>query len=268
MKTLVLFWFILGFSGVPAIAAEPVTSPAPSQVEAKDRVMVQSKTVQLVRGKPGQDYPRYKKATIKYPQVTGLSNAAVIQKVQGAISLKTVFDSSVEEFREEFETQSGWLSEISFKVNYNKNFLLDITFTQSGAAAYPSSFNRGVVVDLRTGKTLVAADIFKSESLNSLATMVDRVLRSRMQQKIAELRNSRDPESADFVEEQLDRKTFRVRDLNQFSVSDQGITFIYEYGFPHVALAAEPSGRFLFTYQQLKPYLKSEGALAAVVKLK
>jgi hypothetical protein len=267
MKTLVLFCCILGFSVVPAIAAEPVASPVLKQAEAKDRVMIQSKTVQLVRGKSGQDYPNYKKATIKYPQVTGLSDAVVLRKVQDAISLKTVFDSSVEEFREEFETQSGgWLSEISFKVNYNKNFLLDITFTQNGVGAYPSSFNQEVVVDLRTGKTLVAADIFKSESLNSLATMVNQALRSRMLQRIEELQNSRDPDAASFVEEQLGRQSFRVRHLDRFSVSDQGITFIYEYGFPHVALGLAPSGRFFFTYQQLKPYLKSEGVLSAVLR--
>ena len=52
--------------------------------------------------------------------------------------------------------------------------------------------------------------------------------------------------------------------LDQFSVSDKGITFHHDYDFAHVVQALQPAGEFLFTWDQLKPYIKAGGLLSRV----
>ncbi len=274
MKLLAVLCPTLGFfTLIPALSAQQI-APLPSRVPApkttqtvvKDRVTIQSKTVKITRGQPGQEYPNYRNATIRYPQVTGLANPTVLRKVQNAVSLKTVFGQSLEEIRKEFQTESWWLTDIEYKVNYNRNFLLDITFTRSGIGAYPSSYDEQVVVDLRTGKTLKASDLFKPESVNKLVAEGNRALRSQIQQKVADFSKTAPPEDVQLMQERLEKSTFKPENLDRFSVSEKGITFLYDYDLPHVIKAWEPSGRLFFTYEQLKPYLQPEGVLSVVLR--
>ncbi|MBW4580193.1 MAG: DUF4163 domain-containing protein [Tildeniella nuda ZEHNDER 1965/U140] len=228
---------------------------ATSAFANNDRVLVETKTVTVTRGKKGEAYPNYKEAIVKYPQVTGLSDQAVLRHVQAATSLKSVFGQSLAELRAEFQ-KSWWLSEIDYTVHYNQRALLDLTFTISGVGAYPSTYDKHRLVNLKTGKIVNAADVFKRESVGTIAVMVNKVMQAEMKQAIA----NGDKEGAD-LREQLSRQRFQIKHLNSFTVSDKGITFLYDFGFPHVMLALEPSGRYFFSYDQLRAYIKLDGAL-------
>ena len=227
-------------------------SPKPPQ---GDRVRIETKTVTFVRGKKGQEYPDYKEAIVKYPQVKGLTNPTGLRNVQSAISLKSVFGQSLAELRAEF-LASWWLSEIDYTVNYNQNSLLDLTFTISGSGAYPSSSNKHRLVNLKTGKVVKAADVFKRESLSTIATMVNKAMQAEVKQAIA----NGDKEGAD-LRDQLKNQRFQTKHLDSFMISDKGITFLYDFGFPHVILALQPSGKYFLSYNQLKAHLKPDGAL-------
>jgi hypothetical protein len=105
----------------------------PAGLMAQDRVTVQPRRIVIHRsGKLAHEFPERRKAIIRYPFVIGLSDATVLRRVQNTLRMKNVFHSSLEEYR-----QDAWLEEFDYKVNYNKNYLLDITFTQSGMGAYP-----------------------------------------------------------------------------------------------------------------------------------
>ena len=227
-------------------------SPKPPSA---DRVLIEPKTVTFVRGKKGQEYPNYKEAIVKYPQVTGLTDPAVLQNVQTAISLKSVMGQSLDELRTEFQ-DTWWLSAIDYTVNYNQNALLDLTFTISGVGAYPSTYEKHRLVSLKTGKLLRAFDVFKRESFGTIAVLVNNAMQAEMKQAIAKAGQ----DGAD-IREQLSNKRFQIRNLNSFTVSDKGITFLYDFDFPHVMLALQPSGRYFFSYDQLKAYVKPDGAL-------
>ncbi|MBD2037921.1 hypothetical protein H6F76_23500 [Leptolyngbya sp. FACHB-321] len=227
-------------------------SPKPPQ---GDRVLVETKTVTFVRGKKGQEYPDYKEAIVKYPQVTGLTNPAVLRNVQSAVSLKSVLGQSIAELRAEF-LASWWLSEIDYTVNYNQNSLLDLTFTRSGSGAYPSSSNKHRLVNLKTGKVVKAADVFKRESLSTIAAMVNKAMQAEVKQAIA----NGDKEGAD-LREQLKNQRFQTKHLDSFTISDKGITFLYDFGFPHVILALQPSGKYFLSHNQLRAHIKPDGAL-------
>lgn len=227
-------------------------SPKPP---TNDRVLIEPKTVTFTRGKKGQDYPDYKEAVIKYPQVAGLTDQTVLQKVQTAISLKSVIGQSLDELRTEF-VESWWLSEIDYTVNYNQNALLDLTFTISGVGAYPSTYEKHRLVSLKTGKVLKASDVFKKEAFGTIAVMVNKAMQAEVKAAI----ETSDKEGAD-IRDRLANRRFQIKHLNYFSIDDKGITFLYDFDFPHVIKALEPSGRYFFSYDQLKAYIKTDGAL-------
>src|SRR5215470_2632372 len=141
-----------------------------------DRVVIRQKTIILRRGEKGRDY---KEAIIKIPDVTGISEPDVLRKVRSILDLKNVFGDSLEEIRSEFE-ESSWLTEITYKVNYNANFILDITFFESGVGAYPDTQIEHRIINLKTGDSLKAADVFNSSSLDALVKQVGGAMRAEL----------------------------------------------------------------------------------------
>ncbi|MEW6207687.1 MAG: hypothetical protein AB1631_04920 [Acidobacteriota bacterium] len=229
-----------------------VTSAASSSAGGEGRVILEEKKVTLRRGTKAKG--DYKEAAISFPLVK--SQGATAAKIQTAISLKAVFDQSLEELTAEFR-ESWWLSEIFYEVNYNKNFILDITFYMSGVGAYPDTTTKHLVLNLKTGDALRAADVFTTSSLKTIALMADR----RMQAEIKRAIRESAKEGTD-IKDMLEGKHFMEEDLDSFSVSDMGVTFLYDFAFPHALKAAEPESAYLFTFQQLKPHIRHDGLLA------
>jgi hypothetical protein len=52
---------------------------------------------------------------------------------------------------------------------YNENYLLDITFQQSGVGAYPDTQTKHFLINLRNGLVTKAVDGFNPDSLATLA---------------------------------------------------------------------------------------------------
>ncbi len=57
---------------------------------------------------------------------------------------------------------------------------------------------------------------------------------------------------------------YTATDIKEFSVGKKGVTFMYEYGFPHVIEALQSSGKYFFTWDQLRSYIKPGGLLTRV----
>jgi len=213
-------------------------------------VIITPKKTVYRRPKPISSYKRT--FSMRYPRVTGLT-PALNKKIQTSISYEKVSSFNLKE--ELGETQ--WLEEADYKVNYNKNGLLDITLTMDGSGAYPSGFSRTVVVDLKTGNRVLPQDVFMN--LTGLAAMCKKVQKAEIKKSIADIRKENpDEENPESLFQDAD---FKVENLREFSVGDAGVTFIYDYGFPHVIEALQPEGHFFFTWRQMKPYVKQGGLL-------
>jgi hypothetical protein len=239
----------------PSSTSRPISS-----AELSDRVVITPQTASLMRGKPGDEYPGDKVAKIQYPKISGIKDAIVLAKVQAAVSLKTIMGQSLEELRTELQ-ESYWLTNIDYVVNYNQNFLLDLTYTIEGVGAYPSQYEKHVTVDLKTGKKLRSHHLFKREFLGAIAVKVDKMMQAEIANKIASL----DPEDEP-IRSRLSQVRFRVHQVDNFTLSDTGVTFRYDFDFPHVVKAAEPGGRYFFTYAQLKSYIRQDGPLGKLIQ--
>ena len=216
-------------------------------------IVIKPKKVTYKRPKPIDEYK--KTFTITYPIVSGLS-PSLNKKIESSVSYEKVADVDIKE-----ELSGGWLEEATYKVNYNKNGILDITLNVSGLGAYPDEYDRTVVVNLATGSRVKPTDVFIN--LNGLAAKCRRIQQAEVRKSLAGAKKD-DPDAADpslFAETK-----FTTENLKEFSVNDRGVTFIYDYGFPHVVKALDPTGRYFIPWTEMKPFIKSGGLLARFVR--
>jgi hypothetical protein len=226
---------------------------------AQNRVTIQPRTVILAPArKATARHPAREKATARYPIVLGLTNAPVLSRIQHTLAVKNVFGSTIEEYR-----RDEGFEDFDYKVNYNQNYLLDITFSHSGMGAYPSTERKHFLINLKNGMIIKAPDVFKAEALAPLAAKANQKLRIETKDlvKVVAADKEQDAEQKASLKEQLERLTFTVENLNEFSVNDKGVTFLYDAGFPHVIQALQPDGEYFFTYAELRSYIKPAGPL-------
>ena len=215
-------------------------------------VVITSKKTLYRRAKPLSDYK--KTFTVNYPIVKA-ATPALSRKIGQTISYSKVMQLNVQEDIRDMQ----WLEEADYEVNYNARGILVITLSISGSGAYPDQAFKTVAVDLKTGDRITAAQAFKDTAW--LIEEIEEKQQREIEQSIKELRE--DPEEKDTDPSDLFKEEkFTAKDLEEFSISNSGVTFIYKYGFPHVIKALEPEGRYTFTWKELGCFIKPGGPLA------
>lgn len=228
-------------------------------------VTVTPKKTVYKRPKPLVDFK--KTFTVTHPKISGLK-PAMNKKVETAVSYEKNFDFSIKEEISEIQ----WLEEADYKVEYNKNGILNIVLSISGTGAYPSTSNKSIVVNLKTGEQVKFADVFKSESLAQFASMVDKKLAADKREILQGIEKGEfgdgedNKEAGGFLKEQLNGLEFTAETFDEFKISDEGVTILYDAGFPHAIKAAQPDGVYFFSWTEIKPFIKPDGLLAQFVR--
>ena len=251
MRYLILPLLFLAYASFMSLPAGAAPSDGVPSVVIQKRRIVLARTGKFVR-----DFPERKRAVINYPVIVGPKNSVVLRKVRALFDFKNIFETSLAEYRAD-----TWLSEFDYKVNYNRNFILDITFMQEGIGAYPDTQTKHFAINLRNGELIKAADAFDSSSLNELAARVDKKLQTENQETIRDSGDDRET-----AKDLLKDLKFEASNLNEFSISDKGVTFLYDAGFPHAVQALQPVGEYFFSFAELKPYIKRDGPLGMFVR--
>ena len=150
-----------------------------------------------------------------------------------------------------------WLDSLDYKVNFLGKGLLDITLMMEGSGAYPDGQSKTLVIDLVSGDRLFLPSEFAN--LGGLLRKID----AKRQTEIAAAKKEAQQEGvgSEHFDSWLKRTKWSASTLEEFSISADGLTFLYDYGFPRVARALEPEGRFSFTWAEIDPYLKSDSKL-------
>ncbi len=254
---LLVFLLIPSFNGYSGQRNAARSNPS------QDRVVVQRRRIVLVRSpRIAKAFPDRKTAVVSYPVISGLRDRAVLHRVRSLFDFKNIFDYTLQEYRDD-----SWLSEFDFIVNYNSNYLFDITFTQSGVGAYPDEQSKHFLIDLKTGRVIRATDVFLVDQLAILATLVDEKLQAEIKKMAEDIQPSDlDAAESKSIVEGLQQLKFQVKDLDEFSVNNKGVTFLYDAGLPHVIQAFEPEARYFFAYSELKPFLNTKGPLGQFVR--
>ncbi|HUR98963.1 MAG TPA: hypothetical protein VMZ26_12925 [Pyrinomonadaceae bacterium] len=219
---------------------------------AQTVVITPRKTVYR-RPKPQYDFK--KTFTVRRPTAKA-ATPTLSKKITTAISPEKVLDLNVREEMREYQ----WLEEADYKVLFNQNGILCLELWMVGTAAYPDSVTKRVVVNVLTGNVVRPADAF--QNLPALAKLVKKAQAAEVIAATKEMKS--DPDAR--PEELFSETNFTAADFDQFSVGAKGVTFYYDYGFPHVLEALQPAGEYHFSWAQLKPFVRSDGLLARFVR--
>lgn len=226
-----------------------------SSTAAAQSVVVTPKRTVYTRPKPIADFK--KSFTVTYPKVKA-STPALSRKIESTISYLHVLQLNV---REEL-TDVQWLEEADYKVDYNARGILVITLSMHGTGAYPDGTSKTVAVNLKTGNRITPAEAFANT--RELIDLIKKRQKSEIEAAIVELRKDPDTKDTDpadlFAEEE-----FTEADLDEFAIDDNGVTFVYDYGFPHVIEALEPEGRYKFNWSEIAKFVKSSGPFAQFI---
>lgn len=214
-------------------------------------VKITSKKVTYKRGKNAPEYKR--SFEIIYPVIGGVNG----KKIEAILNYEKNFDFKIQdEIKELF-----WLESADYTVNYNKNNILDVTLFIEGSGAYPSGSSKYLVVNTKTGTRVKPSDVFTN--LSGLAALGAKAQQAEMKTEAARIKK----DEPDFDPgEYFNNAKFTTENLWAFTVSDKGIMFHYDYGFPHVAQALQPDGEYSFTWTELKPFIKKDGLFGVFIK--
>lgn len=211
-----------------------------------------------------KNVPREKRTfEVRYPIVGGALKPAVKTRLENTISYWRNFETTLKE-----ETSATWLETLDYEVNHNGNGILDITLRMDGTGAYPDYSAKNLVVDLKTGNRVKFADVFKPEMLGKLATMINKKLAAEKKEIFERIEEDKDAtkEDKDSLKEQVGGLKFTAENFDEFSINAKGVTFLYDAGFPHVIQALEPEGRYFFSYNELKPFIKTNSILGQFIR--
>jgi hypothetical protein len=220
---------------------------------ASQTVIITPKKTVYRRPKPQIDFKRT--FTVRRP-IAKATTPAVSKKITAAIGPEKVLELNIREELNEYQ----WLEEADYKVLFNQNGVLCMELWMTGTAAYPYSVTKRVVINIASGNTVRPEDVFKD--LPALAKMVRKAQLAEIAAAKKEMKS--DPEAR--PEELFSETNFTAEDFKDFSVNAKGVTFYYDYGFPHVLQALQPDGEFHFSWTQLKPFVRSDGLLARFVR--
>jgi hypothetical protein len=211
-----------------------------------------------------KNVPKYKRTVeVRYPIVGGALKPTVKTKLENTINYWRNFETTLKE-----ELSNTWLETLDYEVNHNGNGILGISLRMDGSGAYPDYSAKNIVINLKTGEKVKFADVFKSEMLGKLAAMIDKKLAAEKKEIFERIEEEKDAtkEDKDSLKEQVSALKFTAENFDEFSVNAKGVTFHYDAGFPHVIQALEPEGRYFFSYNELKPFIKTNSILGQFIK--
>lgn len=225
-----------------------------TSVTAQTITITPSKTV-YKRSKPMSEYK--KTFTVTRPIIKGVT-PAIRKNIESNVSYEKHFSFNLQEEMKEVQ----WLEAADYKLDFNKRGILGFTLSIEGSGAYPDGSTKSVVLNAKTGNRITPAEVFKD--LPGLAAKAKVIQQAETKQALIDIKKE-DPE-ATAPEGLFENADFTTESLSEFAISDTGIVFVYDYGFPHVIKAFEPEGRYTFTWAQLKPHIKADGLFAQFAK--
>lgn len=234
----------------------------------EDKVIITEDNL-TVKSPTTYDPNKFEEVEISWPKVSGLKDPQVLKKLEGTLSLKSIFgnifdfEDSLDGLRKSISKGNSGIVAIGFDVNYNQHSLLDINFWMETMGAYPSTINVHRIVNLKTGEPLKTEEAFNESTLSKLLAKVIKLKEAEEKKAINDLEPEEDKE---YILDLFQHAKYDSEDLKNFEVSSKGITFLYDYEFPHVIRALQPSGRYFISFKELELFINPNGPLGIFLK--
>lgn len=232
-------------------------------------VAAQSVTVRpkkVIYKRTAKSVPDWKRTfEVRYPIFSGKLTPAALRGLKARTDYWRIFDIKLaDNLRDDH-----WLSSLDYVVKYNKHNILDLWLIMEGVGAYPDGLVKHFVFDTRTGNKVGIPDLFAAPRMPALLLKIREVMKrteAEAFKESEEVREMLEGYREDQTEFHLKPDQIDFKNLDGFTISDTGVTFLYDYSYPHVAQALEPSGEFFISYRELKPFIRRDGLLARFVR--
>src|SRR5262249_18415949 len=126
--------------------------------------------------------------------------------------------------------------------------------------AYPSGHGSTVSVAWATGAR-VGADVLRSDKKRELVRMLDARVHDAWRVKKRELSRPNDPASCGPDVFAGEGPSFPKEMLDSVYVDAKGISFTFDFGFPHVVQACSPEVNLSLPWATARPFLNPSGIL-------
>lgn len=220
----------------------------------------------VIYRRTGTAVPDFKRTfAVRYPEFSGHLTGSALINLRSGTNYWSNFDTTLAENLKD----DHWLSSFDYTVNYNKNNILDISLFMEGTGAYPDGSTKFLVFDIRTGKKLQVADMFSASQMPDLLSKIRAQMKHNEEAELkdsAEMRETLESFRETESEFHPTPERLEFKDLGGFTISDTGVTFHYDYNYPHVVQVLEPSGEFFLSYADLKPFIRTDGLLGRFVR--
>lgn len=197
-----------------------------------------------------------KKFEVTYPVFEDVTDTAVKKRLEESVDYWKIFDTTLEENLGDYY----WLDSFWYEVGYNKNSLVVIKLFMEGSGAYPDGVVKTFVLDTTTGQRVAIQETFTGlpELVKKLSKMQEAEIANDIKQWKEE---EGDADAADTIAQEMEGKVITVEYLEEFSVTDDGVIFHFDYGFPYAIRAFQPLGDYTFTWEEISPHIKKDGIL-------
>ena len=207
--------------------------------------------------------PNGTESDYSFPRVTGPAQHPGLAKLKAQLTVTKLTEQTEQEIRETYAKCGCGLVSANYTVDYNRNRVLALSIHREWLGAYLSFSTKRLVLSTSTGERLSIKQLLLPAALPKLAGQCNKLLQARMQVARQE---AGEGDEAKWLDELLRGKTFTTAHLDNFTVTKEGITFYYPFEFPNAVLALQPDDSFMFSFSELKPYVKPDGPLADEIK--
>ncbi|HZE84830.1 MAG TPA: hypothetical protein VE035_11015 [Puia sp.] len=223
----------------------------------------QSVHIREIKFRPNPKFYKTTDTTIVYPVVV-TGNQVVNRLINDVIKKRLLYpENSKMTLREALRAMIRMrLTDLDYEVTYNKNGILSLKVGVHVEAAYPNYWNEYFNFDIRTGQCLATKDILMDNMIEPFKSKV-------FADKIDSLKSYKQEElTKPLLNKELDSETYHMAtgiiddciatiNIDNFSLTQQGIEIIDPCEFPHVIRGMEPTYELKYSFQFMYPYLKS-----------
>lgn len=216
----------------------------------------------VVHRRTNTDADYKKRYTIVYPKISGVGRS-LKQKIERNLRYEKTFNYY---FTNGLDEEYHLLDKATYRLIYNKNAILNLRFSIDVSTAYKSHYEKTVAVNLKTGDLIKPEDVFIQSKVEQLAKRLDKSLQAEIAKTVRAVKKDLGENEGGQILAQFKEKIYTPFYLDEFEMSDKGITFVYKYEFVDIARNYEPPGRFFLSYAQLKPFIRRDGLLGKFVR--
>jgi hypothetical protein len=187
-------------------------------------------------------------------------DGAVAARITPSLTFKALLGD------DESELVGGTITGLDFDVVLDDGRLLTLAITEETMGAYPTVNVLTDTFDLQTGKK-IGAEALRSDQRSALARLLDKRVHDAWKAKKQELAKAPVKEgecgpdvATGFMEGS--GPSFTVAMLDGVAATKDGLTFDFDFGFPHVVLACSPSVDMSLSWKAASAFVDPKGPFA------